>query len=195
MDCKYRYLRINLLEASALFVLLLTLSTAMARAQVLYGTISGNVTDNSGAVISNGSVTAVNVATGTSRTVTTNSEGIYQIQDLQPGTYTVTVTATGFAPFKATGVQVNPNQITRSDAQLVVGTSQQAIEVNSASQPVLQTDKADVNTEINPVQLAELPTTSSYGRNFQSLYKLVPGFTPPSEQNSSGGNPMRIGRP
>jgi hypothetical protein len=191
MDCKYRYLRINFLEASALFLLLLTLSAAMARAQVLYGTISGNVTDNSGAVISNGGVTAVNVATGTSRTVTTNSEGIYQIQDLQPGTYTVTVTATGFAPFKVTGVLVNPNQITRSDAQLVVGTSQQAIEVNSSSQPVLQTDKADVNTEINPVQLAELPTTSSYGRNFQSLYKLVPGFTPPAEQNSSGGNPMR----
>ncbi|MCU1249368.1 MAG: hypothetical protein JWQ49_2397 [Edaphobacter sp.] len=191
MDCKNRYLGINFPEASALFLLLLILSATMARAQILYGTISGNVTDSSGAVISNGSVTAVNVGTGTSRTVTTNNEGIYLIQDLQPGTYTVTVTATGFAPFKLIGVLVNPNQITRSDAQLTVGTNQQAIEVNSSSQPVLQTDKADVNTEINPVQLAELPTTSSYGRNFQSLYKLVPGFTPPAEQNSSGGNPMR----
>src|SRR5260370_77308 len=191
MDCKNRYLRINFLEASALFVLLLILSATMARAQILYGTISGNVTDRSGEVISNGSVSAVNVGTGISGTVTRNSEGIYLIQDLQPGTYTLTVTATGFAPFKVISVLVNPNQITRSDAQLIVGTNQQAIEVNSSSQPVLQTDKADVNTEINPVQLAELPTTSSYGRNFQSLYKLVPGFTPPAEQNSSGGNPMR----
>jgi hypothetical protein len=191
MDRKNCFLYINFSEASALFVLLLILSATMARAQVLYGTISGNVTDSSGAVISNGSVTAVNVATGTSRTVTTNNQGIYLIQDLQPGTYTVTVNATGFASLKAIGVLVNPNQITRSDAQLNVGTNQQAIEVNSSSEPVLQTDKADVNTEINPVQLAELPTTSSYGRNFQSLYKLVPGFTPPAEQNSSGGNPMR----
>src|SRR5260370_2049682 len=191
MDCKNRYLRINFLEASALFVLLLILSATMARAQILYGMKSGNVRDSRGAVISNGSVNAVNVGTGTSRTVTTNNEGIYLIQDLQPGTYTLTVTATGFAHFKVISILVNPNQITRSDAQLIVGTNQQAIEVNSSSQPVLQTDKADVNTEINPVQLAELPTTSSYGRNFQSLYKLVPGFTPPAEQNSTGGNPMR----
>src|ERR1700730_14689683 len=128
MDWKNGFLRVNFSEASALFLLLLILSATMAPAQILYGTISGNVTDTSGAVISNGSVTAVNAGTGTSRTVTTNNEGIYMIQDLQPGTYTVTVTAAGFASFKAIGVQVNPNQITRSDSQLTVGTSQQAVE-------------------------------------------------------------------
>src|SRR5260370_14660801 len=190
MDRKNRYLSINFPEASALFLLLLILSTTMAQAQVLYGTISGNVTDSSGAVVPGASVTALNTGTGFSRTVATNSEGIYLIQDLQPGTYKITVTAAGFGPYEVANVPVNPNQITRSDAGLRVGNSQQTIEVTSQA-AALQTDKADVNTEINPVQLAELPTTSSYGRNFQSLYKLVPGFTPPAEQNSSGGNPMR----
>jgi hypothetical protein len=166
------------------------LATTAASAQVLYGTISGNVTDTSGAVINNASVTALNIGTSLSRTVTTNSEGIYLVQDIQPGTYKITVTAAGFGLYEVTNVLVNPNQITRSDAQLRVGNSQQVVEVNTEA-AALQTDKADVNTEINPVQLAELPTTSSYGRNFQSLYKLVPGFTPPAEQNSSGGNPMR----
>jgi hypothetical protein len=190
MDCKNRFLRIDFLEASALFLLLLILSATMAQAQVLYGTISGNVTDSSGAVVPGASVTALNTGTSYSRTVATNSEGIYLIQDLQPGTYKITVTAAGFGPYEVANVPVNPNQITRSDAELRVGNSQQTIEVTSQA-AALQTDKADVNTEINSVQLAELPTTSSYGRNFQSLYKLVPGFTPPAEQNSSGGNPMR----
>jgi hypothetical protein len=173
-------------------VLLLTLlSTAAVQAQVLYGTITGNVTDSSGAVINGANVTVLNTGTNASRGVTTNGEGIYLIQNLQPGAYTISVEAAGFGPYKVTGIVVSTNQITRSDAQLRVGANQQAIEVSSQSASLLQTDKADVNTEINPVQLAELPTTSSYGRNFQSLYKLVPGFTPPAEQNSTGGNPMR----
>ena len=177
--------------ALAVVVLAGAFASSTAFAQVIYGTISGNVTDSAGAVVPGASVTALNTATGVSRVVSSNGEGLYLIQDLQPGTYTVTITAGGFGTYKATAVQVSPNQITRSDAELRVGATSQAVEVNGESMPVLQTDKADVNTEINPVQLTELPTTSSYGRNFQSLYKLVPGFTPPAEQNSSGGNPMR----
>jgi len=181
---------ITLIQRCAFVLILLILSTTEIQAQVLYGTITGNVTDSSGAVINSATVTAANEATGVSRTVITNAEGIYLFQDLQPGTYTITITASNFATFRTTGVQVAPNQITRSDAQLRIGSSQQVVEVNAQTVP-LQTDRADVNTEIGRVQLAELPTTSSYGRNFQSLYKLVPGFTPPAEQNSSGGNPMR----
>ena len=180
----------TLIQRCAFVLILLILSTTGIQAQVLYGTITGNVTDSSGAVINSATVTAANEATGVSRTVITNSQGIFLFQDLQPGTYTITITATNFATFRGTGVQVAPNQITRSDAQLSIGSSQQIVEVNAQTVP-LQTDRADVNTEIGRVQLAELPTTSSYGRNFQSLYKLVPGFTPPAEQNSSGGNPMR----
>lgn len=171
--------------------LLAVVFASPALGQVIYGTISGNVTDTSGAFISGATVTAQNTNTGVEREVTTNNQGIYLIQDLQPGPYTINITAANFAPYRVTGVLVNPNQITRTDAELHVGTSTQSVEVNSELTPTLQTDKADVNTEINPVQLAELPTTSSYGRNFQSLYKLVPGFTPPAEQNSTGGNPMR----
>jgi len=192
MGCRNSLFLLSLFRRNALFFLFLViLSATVVQAQVLYGTISGNVTDSSGALINGASVVALNTDTGVSRTVTTSGEGIYLIQDLQPGTYTITITAASFGPYKLTGVQVSPNKITRSDAQLRAGTSQQIVEVNSQSGPILQTDKADVNTEINPVQLAELPTTSSYGRNFQSLYKLVPGFTPPAEQNSTGGNPMR----
>lgn len=160
------------------------------QAQNLYGTLTGNVTDQTGAAIPGASVNVVNVSTGFQRNATTSGEGIFLLQDLQQGTYSVRVTASSYAELKIDGIRIEPNQVTRQNAQLTVGTVSQELQVTAAA-PLLQTDKADVNAEINPVQLAELPTTSSYGRNFQSLYKFVPGFTPPAEQNSTGGNPMR----
>ncbi len=69
--------RINFLEASALFLLLLILSATMAQAQVLYGTISGNVTDSSGAVVAGGQVVVLEVQTGVSQKATTDSNGLY----------------------------------------------------------------------------------------------------------------------
>ncbi|WP_051979221.1 TonB-dependent receptor [Edaphobacter aggregans] len=182
------------LTVSWITIAILSLSglvgTERVAAQNLYGTLTGNVTDQTGAAIVGASVTVVNTLTGFQRTGATNGDGIFLFQDLQQGVYTVTVTAPSYADLKIDGIHVEPNQIVRQNAQLNVGTVSQELQVTTAM-PVLQTDKADVNAEINPVQLAELPTTSSYGRNFQSLYKFVPGFTPPAEQNSTGGNPMR----
>src|SRR5947207_457406 len=110
--CKSSFFLPNLFKPSALFFLMLVLLSATAvQAQVLYGTISGNVTDSTGAVISGASVVALNTDTGVSRTVTTNVEGIYLIQDLQPGTYILTITAASFGPYRLTGVQVSPNKI------------------------------------------------------------------------------------
>jgi len=78
------------------------------KAQVLYGTLTGNVTDSTGAVVTSASVTATNTGTGAIRTVTVNGDGLYTIENLQPGTYTVSVTANGFAQFKASEVQLSP---------------------------------------------------------------------------------------
>jgi Carboxypeptidase regulatory-like domain/TonB dependent receptor len=161
-----------------------------AHTQVLYGTITGNVTDPSGAVVPNATVDAANTATGVHRSTVSNGSGIYTLEALEPGSHDVTISVSGFAPFKAVGVSVSPNQITRVDAKLTTGAVSQQVVVSAAT-PVLQTDKADVNYEISSVQLAQIPTTSSEGRNFQALYKFVPGMTPPQEQNSSAGNPMR----
>ena len=139
--CKSSFFLPNVFKPSALFFLwLVLLSATVVKAQVLYGTITGNVTDTTSAVINGASVVALNTDTGVSRTVTTNTEGIYLIQDLQPGTYILTITAASFGPYRLTGVQVSPNKITRSDAQLRVGTNQQAVEVNSQStSPAIRT--------------------------------------------------------
>lgn len=173
-----------------LFIATSLLNLYQAPAQVLYGVITGNVTDSTGAVIPSATVVAVDTATGVSRTVVTNANGIYTLENLLPGSYELTVTASSFQTYKARGVTVSPNRATRLDNSLSVGSSSQQIEVTDQA-PTLQTATADVNYELATVQLSELPTTSSEGRNFQALYKLVPGFTPPAEQNSSAANPER----
>ncbi len=170
--------------------LALLVAVSTAHSQVLYGTLTGNVTDVSGAVVPAATVEAVNTGTGVTRSVPTNGSGIYILDNLQPGTYDLTVSSPNFATFKSQGVIVSPNQIARVNASLAPKGVSQEVTVTGAP-AVLQTDKADVNYEIAPVQLSQLPTNSSEGRNFQALYKFVPGMTPPSEQNSAAGNPER----
>jgi hypothetical protein len=172
------------------FIAVTAILSVPARAQALYGSITGNVTDATGAAVSGATVLAAEGATGAQRTASTNADGMFLLSDVLPGTYSLTITAPTFGPSRVVGLHVDTNQITRQNVEMKVGDVAQQIQVTETA-AILQTDKADVNTEINPVQLAELPTTSSYGRNFQSLYKFVPGFTPPAEQNSTGGNPMR----
>jgi hypothetical protein len=162
----------------------------VAFGQVLQGTLTGEVTDPSGAIVPNADVKAVNADTGFSRQTTTNADGLYIFNDLQPGTYTLTISASGFGTFDQKGTPVSANSVVRANAQLTVGSLHQEVSV-SAEAVTLQTDKADTNYNISEEQLTQLPTTSSTGRNFQSLYKLVPGSTPPSEQNSQAANPQR----
>lgn len=171
--------------------LLLLLGTmCAASAQVLYGTLTGVVTDTSGAVIPNAEVTVVETATGVSHKAQTNAGGTYIFTSLTPGSYQITIAAQGFTSQQQTGLNVLTNTVDRVNMQLAVGSTAQEIEVTTAP-PLLETDRAETDYNISTEQVAELPTTSTTGRNFQSLYRLVPGSTPPAEQNSAGGNPQR----
>ena len=161
-----------------------------AGAQVLYGTLTGNVTDNTGAVIPNANVKALNGATGVVRETTTNADGSYSFNDINPGTYQITVVAEGFTPQQQNSITVLTNTVARVNVLLAVGAVSQQVTVGTAP-PLLQADRAQTDYNISPEQIAELPTTSSTGRNFQSLYRLVPGSTPPAEQNSAASNPQR----
>lgn len=175
------------LVAMALFSFFTLVSSAGA--QVLYGTLTGNVTDPTGAIVPSATVKATNVATGVERTAMSNAEGAYLFTDLNPGTYQVTANAPGFATTRQDNINVLTNTSQRVNVQMKVGSEQQ-VTVTDAP-PMLQTETAQTDYNISPQQIAELPTTSTTGRNFQSLYRLIPGSTPPAEQNSAGGNPQR----
>jgi hypothetical protein len=162
-----------------------------AAAQVLYGTLTGTVTDASHATVPNAPVTVLDQGTGATRTTTANSQGEYTIQDLQPGTYSVIVEQTaGFSKFTQKNIAINANQQVRVDVTLQLSSVSTEVTVNSAA-PALQTESAEVNHSITQAQVAELPLTSTQGRNFQALYTLVPGAAAVSEQNSTASNPSR----
>jgi outer membrane receptor protein involved in Fe transport len=161
-----------------------------AHAQVLYGSLTGTVTDPTGAVIVGAQVTVLEDQTGVSQTGTTDSSGIYRFTTLLPGRYKVTIAAKGFSTQETPGVQITGNEIARVPAALKTASSTQEVVVTTEA-PLLQTDKADVHTDITSRQIENLPIMGTEGGNFQSLLRTIPGAGLSAETNSSAGNPQR----
>ncbi|MGH9843131.1 MAG: carboxypeptidase regulatory-like domain-containing protein, partial [Blastocatellia bacterium] len=175
--------------ALSLAVLMLAITAAqLAQAQVLYGTLVGRVEDQSGAVVAGAKVTATNQATGQQREATTDESGAYAFRDLQAGVYDLKVAQTGFKSYAKAGLNVALNNIVREDVRMEVGAASESVTI-TAEAPTLQTDRADVSAQLDRTQITELPIGA--GRNFQQLYKLIPGASPPVELHSDAGNPQR----
>jgi len=156
--------------------------------QVLYGSLVGNVKDASQAAVTDATVVITNTSTRQSREVITNELGGYSFSTVSPGTYDLKVSKAGFTTFTGTAVPVTPNNVSRLDVALNVGTLTETMTVTGAA-AALQTDRADVRTEMASAQMAALPT--SLGRNYQQLLVMVPGFSPPRNENSVPSNPSR----
>ncbi len=186
-------IRQTIRSGAALLILLLAccgLATT-ARAQVLYGSLTGSVQDKTGAIIPGASVTVTNQGTGEVRAVTASQSGDYSVLDVLPGVYTVSIPANGsFAPYAEKNIQIEVNRQVRVDIRLQPGTVSTQVIVSDAP-PQLQTESGEVNSEISTQEIAELPITSTQGRSFQALYTLIPGAAAVAEQNSTGSNPSR----
>ena len=118
-----------------------------ALAQLLQGSISGNVSDASQAAVASAKVSATDENTGLTRAVVANSTGVYDIPVLPPGTYKLTVSASGFQTAVRTGVVVAAQTVTRVDVMLKVGALTENVKV-AASATSLQTDRIDVRSEL-----------------------------------------------
>ena len=105
----------------AIVLLVLTSIPRVASAQVLYGSIVGTLTDQTGAVVPKATVTVTNTSTGLSRQVTADGAGYYSIPNLLEGTYDRTVTSSGFKPYAQKGVIVSVNNVTRVDVNIQLG--------------------------------------------------------------------------
>lgn len=177
------------LNVSVVTIMFFVATTAL-RAQVLYGSLTGNVTDPSNAPVSGARVEALNLATGVSYQAKTDSSGIYRFVEVLPGTYKITISATNFAGAAVEDIRVTVNAITRANAQLQVAQVKQTVTVTTEL-PLLQTDRTDVRSDLTSTEVQNLPSVSSEGASFQGLYKVIPGFSLPMENNSAGGNPQR----
>ncbi len=160
-------------------------------AQILYGSIVGNVSDGTGAVIPGARVTITNEGTGATRIGGANASGAYSFSTVATGTYRIEVQSDGFSTYSTTGVAVGVNDVTRVDVDLQIGEVTEVIEV-SATAARLQTDRAEVRGEVGSQELQNVPVP--LGRNYQMLLQTLPGFSPPANAHSVPANPTRAVR-
>jgi hypothetical protein len=159
------------LGATALLVVLMALLSAVGFAQnTNSGEIRGTVTDPSGAVVSEVSVTILNTDTGVSKELTTNSAGIYDAVSILPGHYQITFSKPGFEKLVRSGIDL-PVGTTTVDGVLTVGATQVEVRV-SAEAPLLQTEGAEQSTTLDAQIMQELPNVNQSWANFT---KLLPG--------------------
>ncbi len=156
-------------------------------AQVLYGSLIGNVTDGTGASVPGAAITITNTQTQAVRETVADESGVYRFTTIQPGRYRVVVTLSGFGT-STSEVEVTPNNLTRVDVDLKVGDLTESVTVEAGT-AVLQTDRAEVRSELNSKTLENLPVP--VGRNYQNLFRVLPGFTPPENAHSVPSNPSR----
>ncbi len=147
-------------------------------AQTFRGTILGNVTDASGAVLPGATVSARNVATSIERKTLTTTDGSYNIPELPIGTYEVTVTQSGFQTW-ITRVDVSVASERRVDAQLKPGTVNERLEVSGESLPQVETTSDTLGQTYITSEIKDLPIN---GRDYQKLIYLTPGISGSPDQ-------------
>jgi hypothetical protein len=165
----YKFFRLSLAT------LLIFMLSALAAAQsTTTGAVGVTVTDPKGAVVANAAVTVHNTETNKDDTATTDGEGRARVVNLQPGTYTVTINATGFGAFTQEKVVVEVGRVTSLETPLALGTQTAIVDVPSDT-PVINTTQQDFSTNINQTSINEL---SINGRRWSNFAILTPGAVP-----------------
>ena len=180
-----RNLGLALLAATV--ILVLTPSTGWG--QNVYGTITGTVTDASGAVISGAAVTLTNLDNGEKHNIQTNASGNYTFVNLLPGRYKLEGEKPGFKKFVREPIDVEIEAGLRVDIALPIGAQSETVEVTSET-PLLQPETNSLGQVVEQRTVTELPLN---GRNPLAMVAMVPGVVPqgqPSAGNSSTGNPV-----
>jgi hypothetical protein len=154
-----------------LVVLLCAFSTPIAQGQTPTGAIEGTVTDPTGAVIPNAAVTITETRTGRTISLTTNDLGRYSLRNLQPGTYSIKISAPNFSTRVIDNVILNSGSVFNGDARLEVGRTEQVVQV-MAEAVLVDTSRQTVDTVITEREIRNLP---SFSRNFLDLASLAPG--------------------
>jgi len=155
----------------AISLALAIISNVTAWAQ--YGaTLQGTVQDKSGAKVASAKVTVIDQATGVAKDTTTSAEGFYRLAEMAPGSYTVTVNATGFRDKVTKDVAVAAEAPRGLDITLEVGNASETVTVNGEIAPLLQTEDANVQGTLSSVEVQSLPEIN---RDPYELLRLSPG--------------------
>lgn len=159
----------------------ITAPTAGAQTTVS-GDLAGSITDPSGAVIPNATVTLTNTATGAKQTAKSQGDGTYRFALLSPGRYTISASASGFESAQ-TQVNVAVGTAATANLKLTVGSATQTVEVTEAA-PLLQTENADVSTTFSTDQIQAMPNP---GNDITFMGQLAPGSVINSTNQAANG--------
>ena len=164
----------------------------LAWGQQVTASITGRITDPSGAAVANAKVTATSVERGTAYPTTTNADGYYNLPFLPVGTYNVKVENAGFQTATQSNVTLQLNQVAKMDFQLQVGNVETTVEVTAAA-PVLQTESTLLGQVIDSRTNTTLPLAT---RNYVQLTLLAAGSTHPDPSSfTNGQTTASSGRP
>jgi hypothetical protein len=162
-----------------LLVVFILLSATLLVGQTFRGTVLGSVTDPSGAYVAGATVKVRNAATGIERTTVTSADGSYRVPELPIGSYSVTVSQSGFQTAVTNDVEVNVATERRVDAQLKTGQVTQTVEVSGGELAQIETTSNDLGGVLTSKGVADLPIN---GRDYTKLIFLNPGVAGSPDQ-------------
>ena len=164
----------KILKLSFLLICLIASGSVALGQGTVSGAIGGAVTNQNKEVVPGASVLSRNAETNKEDTATTDDQGKFRINNLQPGVYSITINASGFGPFSQEGVVVEVGRVTEINAILSIGPVQGTVEVTSEA-PVINTSQQDFSSNINQTSINELPIN---GRRWSNFALLTPGAVP-----------------
>jgi hypothetical protein len=169
----------RLVKPFLLFAIAVALSLPLA-AQETSGSVTGQVTDPTGAFVAGAQVTLLQPSKSINRTATTNGQGQYTFDDVPIGTYELDTTATGFQKFVVRNLVVNVATVSREDVHLHTGDVSVSVEVNAEAIQV-PTDNGAIGSVVDGTQVKELPLN---GRSFVELTQMTTGVSPANNFDS-----------
>jgi outer membrane receptor protein involved in Fe transport len=169
--------------AMAIGLIAFLASPWVVQAQSTSATISGTVTDETGAVVQGAHILLTNEATSTEQTTMSGSAGNFTIINIPPGTYSILVSKDGFNTIRQIDLTLLVNQTAALAFKLSIGKTQQTVSVSAAISTV-DSSTAELGTVITSKSVTDLPLN---GRNFTQLLTLTPGVSPISVAQNSGG--------
>src|SRR2546428_5163425 len=164
-------------KRSLALVFFFVILAAQTCAQSSTATVSGTVSDSTGALIPGVSITATNTQTGIVTTVITNESGTYNFASLQPGVYNLSAELSGFQTHTYSAVQLGLSQQVRLNFTLQVGGVAQSVEVTVAADTLLAATSSSVGGVLPEYRVRDLPTI---GRDALELVNIMPGVTAPT---------------
>ena len=178
------------MRGGLLVLVVLLLAPGRIYPQVVGATLSGTVTDQSGAVIPSVQISIRNTATGTTRSVTADAAGFYAAPNLLPGIYEITATAPGFSTEVQTGITLTVGGQQLLNITMKVGQVAERVQVTGEA-PMVQLASSSIGAVVDSTTVRELPLN---GRSWTDLANLQPGVAAIQTQNALGVGPERGNR-